>query len=37
MLVGSLNAKTLHGSAARSPLAERTSNAYASAGLAYRF
>jgi outer membrane scaffolding protein for murein synthesis (MipA/OmpV family) len=37
MLVGSLNGKTLHGSAARSPLAERTSNAYASAGLAYRF
>jgi len=37
MLVGSLNGKHLHGSAARGPLTERTSNAYASAGLAYRF
>lgn len=37
MLVGSLNGKTLHGSAVRSPLAERASNTYASAGVAYRF
>jgi outer membrane scaffolding protein for murein synthesis (MipA/OmpV family) len=37
MLVGSLNGKYLHGSAARSPLAERTSNTYANVGLAYRF
>ena len=37
MLVGSLNGKFLHGGAARSPLAERTSNAYATVGTAYRF
>ena len=37
MLLGSLNGKYLHGSAARSPLAERTSNSYANVGVAYRF
>ncbi len=37
MLVGGLDYKHLHGSAARSPLAERSSNYYASVGLAYRF
>ena len=37
MLVGGLDYKHLHGSAARSPLAERNSNYYASLGLAYHF
>ena len=37
ILVGNLEARRLHGDAARSPLAERTSSRYASASLAYRF
>jgi outer membrane scaffolding protein for murein synthesis (MipA/OmpV family) len=37
LVVGSAEARKLRGDAARSPLAERTSNYYASAGLAYRF
>jgi len=37
VLVGNLEARRLHGDAARSPLAERGSNRYASASLAYRF
>jgi len=37
VLVGNLEARRLHGDAARSPLAERVSNHYASASLAYRF
>ena len=37
IVVGNLEARRLHGDAARSPLAERTSNHYASASLAYRF
>jgi len=37
LAVGSVEARKLRGDAARSPLAERTSNYYASAGLAYRF
>ena len=37
MAVGSLEARRLEGDAARSPLAERTSNYYASASLAYKF
>ena len=37
IVVGSLEARRLHGDAARSPLAERKSNHYASASLAYRF
>ncbi len=35
--VGSMESRRLHGDAARSPLAERGSNYYVSAGLAYRF
>lgn len=35
--VGNLESRHLHGDAARSPLTERTSNYYATAGLAYRF
>ena len=37
ILVGNIESRHLHGDAARSPLAERGSNYYASAGLAYRF
>src|SRR6266850_2309578 len=37
IVVGNLEARWLHGAAARSPLAERTSNYYASASLAYQF
>jgi outer membrane scaffolding protein for murein synthesis (MipA/OmpV family) len=37
VIVGSLEARRLHGDAARSPITERKSNTYASAGLAYRF
>jgi len=37
IVVGNLEARRLHGDAARSPLAERRSNHYASASLAYRF
>ena len=37
IVVGNLEARRLHDDAARSPLAERTSNHYASASLAYRF
>jgi outer membrane scaffolding protein for murein synthesis (MipA/OmpV family) len=37
LAVGSAEARKLRGDAARSPLAERTSNYYASVGLAYRF
>ena len=37
IVVGNLEGRRLHGDAARSPLAERTSNYYASASLAYRF
>jgi outer membrane scaffolding protein for murein synthesis (MipA/OmpV family) len=37
VLVGSLESRQLRGDARRSPLAEDASNAYASAGLAYRF
>lgn len=36
-LVGSLSSRWLHGDAATSPITERKRNAYASAGLAYRF
>lgn len=35
--VGSMESRRLYGDAARSPLAERASNYYGSAGLAYRF
>lgn len=37
VLVGSVESRRLHGSAAHSPLVERGLNYYASAGLAYRF
>lgn len=37
IVVGSMESRRLHGDAAHSPLAERGSNHYASAGLAYRF
>jgi outer membrane scaffolding protein for murein synthesis (MipA/OmpV family) len=37
IVVGNLEARRLHGDAARSPLAERTSNHYASASVAHRF
>jgi len=37
IVVGNLEARRLHGDAARSPLAERASNHYASASAAYRF
>jgi outer membrane scaffolding protein for murein synthesis (MipA/OmpV family) len=37
IVVGSMESRVLHGDAERSPLAERESNYYASAGLAYRF
>lgn len=37
VVVGSLEARRLRGDAARSPLVERASNHYASAGVAYRF
>jgi len=37
IVVGNLEARRLHGDAARSPLVERTSNHYAGASLAYRF
>lgn len=37
VVVGSIESRHLHGSAARSPLAERGSGFYASAGLAQRF
>jgi outer membrane scaffolding protein for murein synthesis (MipA/OmpV family) len=37
LVVGSVEGRRLHGDAARSPLAERKSNYYASAGIAYRF
>lgn len=37
IVVGSMESRHLRGDAARSPLAERASNYYASAGLAYRF
>jgi len=37
IVVGNLEARRLHGDAARSPLVERTSNHYASASLAHRF
>ena len=37
ILVGSMETRRLHGDAVHSPLAERSSNGYASAGLAYRF
>jgi outer membrane scaffolding protein for murein synthesis (MipA/OmpV family) len=37
VIVGSLEARRLRGDAARSPLVQRASNHYASAGLAYRF
>jgi outer membrane scaffolding protein for murein synthesis (MipA/OmpV family) len=37
IVVGNLEARRLHGDAARSPLVERKSNRYASASLAYRF
>jgi outer membrane scaffolding protein for murein synthesis (MipA/OmpV family) len=36
-VVGSVEARHLRGSAARSPLAERDSNNYINAGLAWRF
>jgi outer membrane scaffolding protein for murein synthesis (MipA/OmpV family) len=36
-VVGSVEARRLHDDAARSPLVERASNYYASAGIAYRF
>lgn len=35
--VGNLEARHLHGDAARSPLTERTSNYYVAAGVAYKF
>lgn len=37
IVVGSMEARRLHGDAAHSPLAERASNYYVSAGIAYRF
>jgi outer membrane scaffolding protein for murein synthesis (MipA/OmpV family) len=37
IVVGNLEARRLHGDAARSPLVEHKSNRYASASLAYRF
>jgi outer membrane scaffolding protein for murein synthesis (MipA/OmpV family) len=37
ILVGSMEARRLHGDAAHSPLAERSSNYFVSAGIAYRF
>lgn len=37
IVVGNMESRHLHGDAARSPLAERGSNYYASAGIAYRF
>lgn len=37
IVVGSMESRGLHGDAERSPLTERESNYYASAGLAYRF
>ena len=37
VVVGSLEARHLHGDAASSPLTERSTNAYVNAGLAYRF
>ena len=37
VLTGSLEGRRLQGDAARSPLAERKSNHYASAGIAYKF
>lgn len=37
IVVGSIESRHLHGDAARSPIVERSSNYYASAGLAYRF
>lgn len=37
IVVGSMEARHLHGDAAQSPLTERSTNAYVSAGLAYRF
>ncbi len=37
IVVGSMESRRLHGDAARSPLVERGSNYYVSAGLAYRF
>jgi MipA family protein len=37
VIVGSMESRHLRGDAARSPLVERRSNFYASAGLAYRF
>jgi len=37
IVVGSLESRHLRGDAARSPIVERASNYYASAGLAYRF
>ena len=37
VLVGSIEGRRLQGDAARSPLVERKSNTYASAGVAYRF
>jgi outer membrane scaffolding protein for murein synthesis (MipA/OmpV family) len=36
VIVGSMEARRLRGDAARSPLAQRTSNQYVSMGLAYR-
>jgi outer membrane scaffolding protein for murein synthesis (MipA/OmpV family) len=37
LLTTSLEGRRLEGDAARSPLAERKSNHYASAGIAYKF
>jgi len=37
IVVGSVETRRLHGDASRSPLVERDSNYYASAGVAYRF
>lgn len=37
VIVGSAEARHLHGDAAGSPLTERKTNAYVSADLAYRF
>jgi len=37
IVVGSMEARRLHGDAAQSPLAERASNYYVSAGIAYHF
>ena len=36
-LIGSVERRRLQGDAARSPLVERKSNTYATAGIAYRF